>query len=54
MGKQSFTYSGDFKTKRDAMRKAKKLGYKTFSDLVETLLKEFVLLGSAESINGKK
>lgn len=39
--KQSFTYSGDSKTKRDAMRHAKKVGVKNFSDLVEGLLKQY-------------
>lgn len=41
--KQSFTYSGEAKTKRDAMRKAKKQGIKNFSDLVEGLLKTYSL-----------
>lgn len=40
--KQSFTYSGEEKTKRDAMRKAKKEGIKNFSDLVEGLLKAYI------------
>lgn len=40
--KQSFTYSGEAKTKRDAMRKAKKEGFKNFSDLVEGLLKAYI------------
>lgn len=40
--KQSFTYSGEAKTKRDAMRKAKKEGIKIFSDLVESLLKAYI------------
>lgn len=39
--KQSFTYSGEAKTKREAMRKAKKEGIKKFSDLVERLLKVY-------------
>ncbi len=39
--KQSFTYSGEAKTKRNAMRKAKKEGIKNFSDLVERLLKAY-------------
>lgn len=45
--KQSFTYSGEAKTKRDAMRKAKKEGIKNFSDLVEGLLKAYI--GVSES-----
>jgi hypothetical protein len=40
--KQSFTYSGEAKTKREAMRHAKKIGIKNFSDLVETLLRNFI------------
>jgi hypothetical protein len=43
--KQSFTYSGDPKTRRDAIKKAKKEGM-TFSVLVERLLRSY---NSAES-----
>ena len=39
--KQSFTYSGDPKTRREAMREAKKVGVKNFSELVEGLLKSY-------------
>lgn len=38
--KQSFTYSGNPKTRKDAVRKAKKMGVK-FSELVEKLLQGF-------------
>lgn len=38
--KQSFTYSGDAKTKMDAVKRAKKEGMK-FSELVEKLLRAY-------------
>lgn len=38
--KQSFTYSGEAKTRRDAIKRAKKEGMK-FSDLVEKLLQAY-------------
>lgn len=40
--KQSFTYSGEAKIRRDAMRKAKKEGVKNFSSLVELLLQAYI------------
>ena len=39
--KQSFTYSGESKTRKEAEKKAKKEGMK-FSELVEKLLKSYV------------
>ena len=42
--KQSFTYSGDSKTRRDAIKKAKKEGM-NFSTLVEKLLTSYVATG---------
>lgn len=50
--KQSFTYSGEAKTKRDALKKAKRQGIKVFSDLVEGLLKEYAKTPDEVSLTG--
>lgn len=51
--KQSFTYSGEAKTNRDAKRKAKKEG-RTFSDVVEGLLKMYLEAPVWKSIHDDK
>ena len=50
--KQSFTYSGEAKTKRDAMRKAKRQGIKVFSDLAEGLLRAYADTPDEVSLTG--
>lgn len=51
--KQSFTYSGEAKTRKDAIKKAKKEG-KTFSDVVEGLLRDYNKLPIWKPVAGKE
>lgn len=50
MSKQSFTYSGNARTRKDAIKKAKKEGM-IFSELVEKLLKAYVAAESWKTMD---
>lgn len=51
MSKQSFTYSGEAKTRRLAMKRAKKEGV-TISDIIEMSLKGYIAAEDETDVSG--